>query len=224
MASDGKRDEQLEGPFPETGVPAVAIREEHGAAKDKKKRKKEKKLRVNADKAVDSLFRISYRTHTDLSAQADRKASILLSINGLIISISLASFTRNYQANPWLLLPAGVLLIGCVTSLTYAVLTARPRVTRNMITLDQVRNQGANILFFGNYVSLSETEYQAGIGELMRDPERLYQIMSRDLYALGNVLQRKFAMLWIAYTVLMVSVGASVLLYLAVYIRDALTR
>jgi hypothetical protein len=213
MASDGERDEKLDGPFPE-GVPPVAIRE------GKKKKKKEKKLRLGTDRATDSLFKISYRTHTDLSAQADRKASILISINGLIISISLASFTRAFVENPWLLLPAGVLLIGCVTSMTYAVLTARPRVNRGSITLDQVRNEGANILFFGNYVSLTAEEFQTGIGELMREPERLYQLMTRDLYALGNVLEKKFAMLWIAYTVLMISVAASVLLYLGIYVRQ----
>jgi hypothetical protein len=214
MASDGNRDEQLEGPFPEGGVPAVAMRE----GRERKKKKKGKKLAV--DRAVDSLFRISYRTHTDLSAQADRKASILISINGLIISISLASFTRAFQENPWLLLPAGVLLIGCVASMTYAVLTARPRVTRRLITLEQVRSQGANILFFGNYVSLSQGDFEEGISELMRDPERLYQIMTRDLYALGSVLERKFAMLYVAYTVLMISVATSVLMYLGVYVSE----
>jgi hypothetical protein len=218
MASEGSRDEQLEGPFPES-VPAVAIREEK-----KKKKKKDKKPVMSTDRAVDSLFRISYRTHTDLSAQADRKASILISINGLIISISLASFARAFQENPWLLLPAGVMLIGCVTSMSYAVLTARPRVTKRVITLDQVRSQGANILFFGNYVSLSEAEYQEGIGELMRDPERLYQIMSRDLYTLGGVLQRKFAMLFVAYTVLMLAVASSVVLYLGIYVRELVIR
>jgi hypothetical protein len=214
--SEGSRDELLEGPFPES-VPAMAIREVR-----EKKKKKGKKLSLGTDRAVDSLFRISYRTHTDLSAQADRKASILISINGLIISISLASFGNAFAVNPWLLLPAGVLLIGCVTSMTYAVLTARPRVNRTQLTLEDVRRQGANILFFGNYVSLSEAEYEEGMGDLMADPERLYRIMTRDLYALGGVLQRKFSLLWVAYTALMISVAISVLLYLAVYLNDLL--
>ncbi len=230
MNIDGSDPNLSETPFPE----AVAIDAVREVREKRKKRKKgggkngrkqgEEKPRVGSARGVETMFRTSYHTHVDMSSLADSKANIMISINGIIVSILLASITPKLEANPWLLLPTSVLLIGCVTAMVYAVLAARPRVSSTPLTLDLVRRENKNILFFGNFVSLSEADFLEGMGDLMREPERLYDNMVRDIYSLGKVLQRKFALLRISYTIFMISLVVSIVLYLIVYLTMALAQ
>ena len=63
-----------------------------------------------------------------------------------------------------------------------------------------------------------DAEDQARVLEAIREPDRLYRGMTRDIYALGLVLDRKFRLLRLAYTVFMVGLAAGVLLYLLVFL------
>jgi hypothetical protein len=184
-------------------------------SKPKKKKKKEKKK--GSTRGVETMFRTNYRTHLDLSSLADNKANIMISINGIIISILLASIYPRIVENRYLLLPTAVLLVFCLLSLVYAVLAARPRVTRGEATLDQVKSGGANILFFGTFTSLEEDEFVEGMGALVRNPELTYESMARDIYGLGSVLTTKYRLLRASYTVFMVGLVSGVILFLVVF-------
>jgi hypothetical protein len=162
------------------------------------------------------MFRTSYRTHIDMSSLADSKANIMISINGLIMSILSASISPKIDSNAWLLLPTSVLLVGCLVSMVYAVLAARPRVTNRQVSLEDVRRDRANILFFGNFVNMDEEDYAEGMKELLQNPESLYLNMIRDIYSLGRVLAQKFHYLRIAYAVFMVSLIVGVCFFLLV--------
>lgn len=200
------------------GVPDLAVSVPADLTKKKKKKKgKKEDPKARTPRSVETMFRTSYRTHLDLSGLADNKANIMISINGIIMSILLASIYPRIMENRWLLLPTTVLLLGCMISMVYAVLSARPRVTRNPVTLDEVRSGKANILFFGNFVNLNEDEYVEGMKELIQDPDRAYGTMSRDIYGLGLVLERKYRLLRASYTVFMFGLMAGVILFLVVF-------
>lgn len=194
-----------------TVVPPVA-----GELKEGKKKKKKNK-EFGAGRGVETMFRAAYRTHLDLSSLADRKANIMISINGIMISILLSTIYPSIAANPLLLLPASVLVLGCLGSVVYAVLAARPRVTHRKVALSDIRKNKANILFFGTFVNMSEDEFLAGMWELMDDRERTYTNMMRDLYGLGTVLETKYRLLRISYTVFVIGLVAGVSLFLGVY-------
>jgi hypothetical protein len=199
---------------------ADALRERVEKERKKKKKKAQKKDgegTLGSSRGIETMFRTSYQTHNDLSQLADNKANIMISINGIIISILLASISPKIDANPWLLLPTAVLLIGCVVSMIYAVLAARPRVSQNDVTLERVQKGGANILFFGNFVQLDEGEFVAGMRELMTHTDELYVNMVRDIYALGRVLAKKFRLLRVSYNAFMVGLVAGVSLFLIVF-------
>lgn len=171
-------------------------------------------------RGISDMFRTSYRTHVELSAIADNKSNIMISINGIIISIILATISPKLDANPWLLWPTVAILLTCLTSLVYSIRAARPRVSNEDYTLDDVRANRANILFFGNFYTMDRSEYVEGIEELMADSERLYDTMARDLHGLGQVLARKYQLLKVAYDVFMYgaifSVGFFVVIYLTI--------
>ena len=168
-------------------------------------------------RGVSDMFRTSYRTHIELSAIADNKSNIMISINGIIISIILASISPKIDSNPWLLVPTTILLITCMCSLVYAILAARPRVGSEKVTLDDVRSNRSNILFFGNFFNMTKEDYVTGLEELMADSERLYDTMARDLYGLGTVLSEKFKLLRIAYNIFMIGLVLSVCSFILVY-------
>jgi hypothetical protein len=172
-------------------------------------------------RGVSDMFRITYRNHIELSAIADNKSNILISINGIIISIILALISPKIDSNPWLLWPTISILLTCLISLVYSIRAARPRVSSEDYDLEDVRKNRANILFFGNFHSMERSEFVDGIEELMSDSERLYDTMARDLHGLGKVLSQKYELLKVAYDVFMYGAIISVICYLAVYISVA---
>jgi hypothetical protein len=192
--------------------------EEGLTKKRKKKHRKEEAPPRGTSRGVDTMFRTSYRQHVDLSGLADNKSNIMISINGIIISIIIASISPRIEAHPWLLAPTTVLLLTCLISLVYAVLSARPRVTSTPITLDDVRRHDANVLFFGNFVNLPREDFTRAMKELLEDSEELYATMMRDIYGLGQVLARKFRLLRVSYTVFMIGLVIAVVLYIVVFI------
>ncbi len=178
-----------------------------------------KKKLGSRKRGVSDMFRTSYRTHMELRAIADNKSNIMISINGIIISIIIASISPKIDSNPWLLLPTSILLITCLLSLVYAVLSARPRVSKEKVTLEDVRENRANILFFGNFYTLPRADYVEGMEELMQDSERLYDNMARDLHGLGVVLAKKYRLLRIAYNLFMGGLVLSVISFIFVFFQ-----
>lgn len=195
--------------------------EEEGAGQDTVRETPEWKdeaanLPKKLAKGVETMFKSSYRVHIDLSSLADAKANILISINGIIISIIIASISPKIDTNPWLLIPTSILLLTCLVSIIYAVRAARPRVSSTLLTLDDIRANRANILFFGHFVNLSQEDYLTGMMEILQRPDVLYSQMTRDIYGLGSVLMRKFELLRVAYTVFMIGLTIGILSFIGV--------
>ncbi len=182
-------------------------------------KKKKKKDGLGSSRGIETMFRTSYRVHMDLSSIADTKANIMISINGLIISILIASLSSKIDTHPYLLIPTTIMLLGCLVSIVIAILSARPRVNSQFISLDDVRNNRANILFFGHFANMNEAEFEQGMTELMKTPTALYQNMIRDIYGLGLVLSTKFKLLRMAYTSFMAALSLGILAFIWVYIK-----
>ena len=80
------------------------------AALDENREKMKKALGTR--RGIETMFRSAYRVQMDLTGLADNKANMMVSINGIIISIIIAAVAPKLDANPWLLLPSTVFLIG----------------------------------------------------------------------------------------------------------------
>ena len=177
-----------------------------------------KKKPPGTERGIETMFRSAYRVQMDLTALADNKANMMISINGIIMSIIVASIAPKLDANPWLLVPTAILLIGSMVSIIYAIQAARPRVTHKPISLRDLRNSDGNILFFGNFANLSENEFAQGMEELMKDRPFVYDTMIRNIYGIGSVLNRKFVLLQVAYTAFMLALVLGMSAYMAVFI------
>ena len=190
---------------------------------DKKKKASAEEVQKTYDdlgtkRGVETMFRTAYRVNMDLSSLADAKANIMISINGLIVSILIASISPGIEKNPWLLIPTSLFLVGCLVSLIFAVLAARPRIQTEQITLRDVRNRAANLLFFGNFSHLTRDDFVTGMRELMVDSRALYESMMLDVYGVGVVLQKKYTMLRFSYTAFLIALVVGVLGFIGVFV------
>lgn len=166
-------------------------------------------------RGIDTMFRVTLNNHTRLSEIADSKANILLSVNAILISIVLSVLIPKLDSprNFHLILPSFVLLISSVITIIFAILSTRPKVTSGSFTREEVENKKVNILFFGNFFRMPLPEYEWAINQLIKDREGLYNALTRDLYYLGLVLNRKYRLLRITYTIFMVGMIVSVLVF-----------
>lgn len=180
--------------------------------KDTEKEMKSQRSEV-PNRGIETMFRTTLRNHINLSAIADNKANLMLSINAIIISITISVLVPNYKANPELNIPAGFLLLVCLLSIVFATLSTRPKVTRGTFTKDDINKKKANLLFFGNFFNTSLEEFEWGMGEMMKDRDFLYGSMVRDLHSLGKVLNKKYHFLRITYYIFMYGMILSVLLF-----------
>ncbi|WP_334127218.1 Pycsar system effector family protein [Empedobacter brevis] len=178
------------------------------------KKKKNDKIQ-QPERGVDTLFRVTLNNHTRLSDIADSKANILLSVNAIVISIALSTLVPKLGSpkNEYLLLPSIVMLLSSVVSIVFAILATKPNVTYESFNDEDVKNKKVNLLFFGNFYQMSLDAYEEAMQELMKDRDYLYNSMTRDLYYLGKVLERKYRLLSITYTIFMIGTILSVLMF-----------
>ena len=159
------------------------------------------------------MYRTTYRTHINLSSIADNKANIMLSINAIVISITLSSLTPRFGTNPKLIFPTIFLLAVCLLAVVFATLSTRPKITEGIFTRQDIQNKKSNLLFFGNFYNMELEDFHWGMMEMIKDSDFLYSSMTRDLYFLGVVLAKKYRYLRICYGIFMYGLIVSVIVF-----------
>ena len=166
-------------------------------------------------KALDTFLRNSYRTHTALSALADRKANILIRFNSILISILLIFFKEIIEINPAIFLSGFTFLITSLGSLVFATMAARPHVTRlNSSSLKTLETIKQDLFFFGNFVDLPLPRYEQAFQEMMVDRKLIYNNMIRDIYHLGKVLDVKFRYINWSYNIFLAGLTITVIAFI----------
>lgn len=180
------------------------------------KSKKEKKgvKSGKPDRGIETLFRVTSANHMELSAMADNKANIMISVNSIIISIIVTVLIRKLEEFPNFTIPAILLVATCLTAMVFAILATRPKVSHGRITKDDITNKRGNLLYFGNFHQMSLEDYASGMEKMMTDSEYLYGSMTRDIYFLGKVLGKKYKLLRQSYNVFMFGFIISVIAFL----------
>lgn len=186
---------------------------------DKKKKEKKDQKPEKPDKAIDTMFKTTLQNHNNLSGMVDNKANILLSVNAIIISVSLTTIIPKLDnpANAHLIIPTLILIVSSVISITFAILATRPNVTKGSFTRNEVEEKKINLLFFGNFYKMPYEDYNWAMNELMKDKDYLYNSMIKDLYHLGLVLEKKYRLLRTTYNIFMFGIIISVLAFLIAF-------
>ncbi len=199
----------------------IALTEEKGRKNDIEKLIKESENEIKQSRhgrGVETMYRTTYRTHTNLSAMADSKANLMLSVNAIVISIVISNLISKLQDNSKLIFPTVLLTLTCLGSMVFATLSTRPKVTEGHTTREAIKKRNVNLLFFGNFHNMKLEDFQWGVNEMLRDADFLYSSMSRDLYYLGIVLAKKYQYLSICYNIFMYGLIISVLSFGATFL------
>lgn len=173
------------------------------------------------ERGIDTLFRVTLNNHTQLSAIADSKANILLSVSTIIISIALTAIIPKLDSpkNSHLIIPTFILLIFSVIVIVITIMSTRPKVSTYNFSMEDVKNKKVNLLFFGNFHKMQLEDYSDAMNDLMKERDYLYDTLIKDLYFLGIVLDRKYKLLRTAYTVFMIGIIISVSAFIIAFIR-----
>lgn len=201
------------------------IKEKNLASLMKKKNKADKeKLKAkykaqykheDPDRGIQTFYRVALRNHIKLSDIADTKANILLSVNAIIISLVLSNLISKLDnpSNSYLIIPTVIFLSFSVVAIILSILATRPNITRGEFTKEDVAQKKVNLTFFGNFHKMKLEEFEWAIDELLKDKDYVYSSLTKDLYFLGKVLDRKYRILRITYTVFMIGIILSVVAF-----------
>ena len=184
-----------------------------------KAKKKAEFKNDSPERGIQSLFRVTLRNHIKLSDIADTKANILLSVNAIIISLALSTIIPKLDSptNSHLIFPTLVLVIFSVASVILSILSTQPKVTSGEFTKEQVKNKDVNILFFGNFHKMPYKTFQWGVNEVIKDKDYIYEMLTKDLYFLGIVLNKKYKLLKITYIVFTIGIILSVIAFVIAF-------
>lgn len=193
------------------------------------KQKKKRKAKVNAEqlkakykaqyknespeRGIQTFYRVALRNHIKLSDIADTKANILLSVNAIIISLVLANLISKLDNNAYLIYPTAIFTLSCIISMILSIIATRPNITSGEFTKEDVVSKNVNLTFFGNFHKMELKEYEWAVEELIKDKNYVYNSLTKDLYFLGKVLERKYRILRITYTTFMIGMIVSVLAF-----------
>lgn len=175
------------------------------------KQKVKEAKQLTPTRGIETMFRTTSKNHMELSAIADNKANIMISINSIILSVLVSVLIRKLEEYPHMTVPAVLLTLVCLTTIVFAVLATRPNISKGKFERMDIINKETNLLFFGNFHRMNLKDYQWGMKEMLQDADYLYGSMIKDIYFLGAVLGKKYRLLRMSYTIFMFGFVLSIL-------------
>ena len=155
--------------------------------------KAEKQQKYDA-RGVQTLFRTLSRNHYNLLKMLDNKASIILTVNSIIISLMMGIiFVASGTDAEVVRIGSKILLNFGMLSMVFALLAMLPhRYGKSKQGTDQLHG----LLYAGSYTKLSQAEYESSMHELMGKGETIYDSLIKDMYHLGRSITIKQRLIW----------------------------
>ena len=177
----------------------------------KKLKKKLAKVSPRSERGVETLFRLLSKNQYTLNTMIDTKSNILISINALILSLILGTVMSQFDEDPHLIYPVILILITNLASIAYAIFATRPELIHG-------NEETRNIMFYGNFQNMEESEYIDNLTSLMNEGDELYKTIAKDTYYLGKTMDRKFKLLRKSFNIFLIGIILSVIAFLGCHI------
>ena len=160
---------------------------------------------------VNYLLQQTRAHHAQLSSMADLKANMLLTMASIVVTLAAPQAMKAGSQLPLLVLIGFSLLT--ILLAAYAVMPKvpfRPGANHPPVNLQDPR---FNLLFFGDFTSLTYAQFETEMERVMNDPSLTYEAQVREIYTLGCYLaHKKYRYLRLAYTTFIVGLFTSVTL------------
>jgi hypothetical protein len=180
------------------------------------------------NKETEDLFKIAFRNYNHLISVADSKASLLIRVNSIIISVMLAFVIRREDKNTYLFWPTLLILAVALLTILLSVLASRPQKSS---FLEDSRSHSYQKFFFGSFdlvdpgFRLARWEvYYRQLSELFSQPkETILLELYKESFNVRKVLAKKFNYLSRAYWVFLVGLMISIIAFvLAIHAQTPL--
>ena len=172
----------------------------------KKLKKKLAKISPRPEKGVETLFRLLSKNQYTLNKMIDTKSNILISINALILSLILGTVMSQLSRDPHLIYPVIMILFTNLTSITFAIFATRPELVHG-------KRETNNLMFYGNFQDMEESEYVHNITNLMNEGDELSTMIAKDTYYLGKTIDHKFKLLRKSFNIFLIGIILSVVAF-----------
>jgi hypothetical protein len=143
----------------------------------------------------DYLMQTAQRHHMQLSQMADNKASMLITVSSLVLTVSISRFNDPELRNAILVL-AGFTLAALFMAILAVLPKYRPLKLQNPNDLPAFFNP----IFFAHFSELPRERFFEVLGQTLRHDANVYEVLANDLYSIGSYLARhKYRYLRLAY-------------------------
>ncbi len=135
---------------------------------------------------IDQMLRQTRAHHVQLSAMADAKANMMLTVPAVVITLAIPRL-----AEPAFRWAAAALILFCLLTIVLAACAAMPGRSVASKPVHRPGSTGFNLLFFGDFAHMSYEEFEQAMEQVLNDPSRTYEVQVREIYTLGVYLARK---------------------------------
>lgn len=131
---------------------------------------------------TDNLLRTAQQHHVRLSAMADTKANIIITMSSIVLTLALGRLD-----DPRLRISALILAIFTLLALLLAILTVLPKYRPPKLH-DGPLPPDFNLMFFGHFGQLSQQRYLEEMSKTLARDGSPYATWVSDIYSLGTYL------------------------------------
>ncbi len=167
----------------------------------------------------ETLYRVTIRSQIRLIGIMDSKANLIISMNTLLITGTLGLLTgslffidapREMKLVDYV--PFQALLFFAIIAMTYAILS-----TRTDLSIKKFRAKTSPMQFTLSHQKKTPVdEYLSYMEKVISSNELIYENLNLDLYFLSKVVSRKSHYLNISYTMFLIGLILSVVLFLVI--------
>lgn len=172
-----------------------------------KKEKKQKKKKSGISKQTINIIRTTQRNNIDLTAIADNKANVLLSLNAIIIAALIPIVISNIDIifEKMMIIPLIILAVTCFITIYLSAAVLKPSNFDRMRTSANPDSESSPF-FFGNFYEMEAEEYFKFIKPSLSDPKDLKAHLAQDLYYIGKRLGEKMSYVRRAYNIFTIGI------------------
>lgn len=143
---------------------------------------------------ADNMLRTAQQHHMHLSAMADTKANIIITVSSIVLTLSLGRLSE-----PGLRVAVLILIGFTLLALLLSILAVLPKY-RPLRLHGETLPVHFNLLFFGHFSELSRERFLDEVAHTLQSGALIYRTQAQDLYALGVYLARhKYRYLRLSY-------------------------
>lgn len=171
-------------------------------------------MKFSVTNHADNLILQTRAHHGQLSSMADVKASTLITLSSVLLTLSVPRVQR--EGDHWALV---VLMIFSLVTILLAAYAAMPKYEgrKRHVALGKGPPPHFNVLFYGHFSELSYDVFKKEMEVVLNDPDLSYEAQLREIHSMGVYLaDTKYRYLRLAYFTFMLGLTGSFLTYLVV--------